>query len=126
MDTTTLNDRLIAVGAKIKAKGWRSASINIYVSYLAVFDRPMGPCDPMISYRPSISATPHRADGSFHGSGGGQEYVRDTWDIKSMDEALAKLDEAADNMPTMADEAKRIDETRSKLTESERRLLRVR
>lgn len=126
MDTAELNARLLAIGEKIKAKGWQSASINIFVHYLAIFDRPLGSLDPMISYRPSISATPHRPDGSFFGGGGGQEYVADAWDIKSLDQAVIKLHEAADKMPTMADEAKRIDEAKDKLTEGERRLLGVR
>lgn len=126
MDTSNINERLLAVGKKIKAKGWASASIDIFVSYLAIFDREPGPYDPMISYRPSIRATPHRPDGSFYGNGSAQEYVGDAWDVKSLDEAFAKLDEAADKMPTMADETKRIDSAKNKLSDDERRLLGVR
>jgi len=121
-----LNDDLLAVADKIKAKGWQIASIDIFVSYLAVFDGPAGPLDPMIQYRPSIRATAHRADGSFYGDGSSQEYVRDSWDIKSLVQAVAKLHETAESMPTMADEAARIDSAKDKLTESERRLLGVR
>lgn len=121
-----IDKQLLAVGEKIKAKGWQSASVNIYVSYLAMFDREPSPLDPMISYSPSIRATPHRPDGSFEGNGSGQDYCRDTWNVKSLDEAIAKLHEAADNMPRMHDEAKRIDAAKNKLTESERRLLGVR
>lgn len=54
MDTEKLNTELLAVGDKLRAKGWQAASINIYVGYLAIFDRPPGPLDPMISYRPSM------------------------------------------------------------------------
>lgn len=126
MNTAELNENLLAVGAKIKAKGWQMASINISIRYLGSFDRPPGPLDPMISYEPSISATPHRRDGSFHGSGSGQQYVKDTWDVKTLEEAVAKLYEAADEMPTMAEEADRIDQAHAKLTEGERRLLGVR
>lgn len=125
MNTNELNGHLTAIGEKIKAKGWQTASVDIHVSYLAIFDRP--PCgrDPMISYRPSIRATPHRPDGSFFGGGGGQEYVDSAWDIKSLDQAIAKLHDSADKMPPMADEAKRIDEAKGKLSEHERRLLGV-
>jgi hypothetical protein len=126
MNTDEINKALLDVGEKIKAKGWQMASINIYVSYLGSFDREPGPLDPMISYRPSISATPHRRDGSFRGSGGGQEYVSDGWDVKDFDDALARLHKAADAMPTMAEEADRIDQAAAKLSESERRLLGVR
>lgn len=126
MDTNNLNAELVAIGEKIRAKGWQTVSIDIFVQYLASLDRPPGPLDPMISYRPSIGATPHRADGSFYGTGVSQEYVKYSWGIKGLDEAIAKLHEAADAMPTMADEALRIDNIRDKLTESERRLLGVR
>lgn len=126
MDTEKLNTELLAVGDKLRAKGWQAASINIYVGYLAIFDRPPGPLDPMISYRPSISATAHRKDGSFYGSGTSQEYVRDAWDIKSVDQVIAKLHETANAMPTMAEEAERIDSARTKLSDGERRLLGVR
>lgn len=123
MDTAEINAALLAVGEKIKAKGWQSASIDIFVQYLAIFDRPPGPHDPMISYRPSIRATPHRPDGSFYGSGNSQDYVRDCWNIRNFDEAIQKLHETADAMPNMFDEAARIDEVQSKLTADERRLL---
>jgi hypothetical protein len=126
MDTVELNAELLAVGEKIKAKGWKTASIDIFVQYLAIFDREPGPLDPMISYRPSIRATAHRSDGSFYGSGNSQEYVRDSWDIKSIDQAVAKLHETADGMPTMVEEAARIDDAKGKLSESERRLLGLR
>lgn len=126
MDTNELNNQLIEVGKKIKAKGWRTVSIDIFAQYLAAFDLPPGPFEPMIHYRPSIRATAHRADGSFFGSGDSQEYVRDSWDVKSVDQAVAKLHEAADAMPTMAEEAARIDGAKDKLTAGERRLLGVR
>lgn len=126
MDTNEINAELLAVAEKIKAKGWQIANIQIFVSYLAVFDRPPGPHDPMISYRPSISATPHRPDGSFRGGGTSQEYVRDAWDIKSIDDAIKKLHEVAEGMPMMFDEAARIDSAAAKLTDNERQLLGVR
>jgi hypothetical protein len=96
------------------------------ISYLAMFDRDPSPLDPMISYSPCIRATPHRADGSFYGNGGSQHYGPDAWNLKSLDEAIASLHNIADKMPTMADEAERIDAAKSKLTENERRLLGVR
>jgi hypothetical protein len=126
MDTLKINEQLLAVGEKLKAKGWATVGIRIWVEYLAALDRPQSALDPMLSYRPSISATPHRPDGSFYGSGSSQEYVKDGWGVKSLDEAIAKLHEAADSMPRMFDEAARIDAVKSKLTESERQLLGVR
>lgn len=126
MDTAQINNQLVAVGEKLKAKGWQTAGVDIFVQYLAIFDLEAGPLDPMISYRPSIRATAHRADGSFYGNGDSQEYVRDSWNIKSIDQAIVKLHETADEMPTMAEEAARIDSAKEKLTESERRLLGVR
>lgn len=126
MNTDNLNTELLAIGEKIKARGWQGVSIDIYITYLAMFDRPPGPSDPMISYRPSIRGTAHRADGSFYGNGSSQEYIGDCWGVKSFDEAIAKLHETADTMPTMAEEAARIDSAKNRLTESERRLLGVR
>lgn len=120
-----LNKHLLAIGEKLKAKGWQSASIDIGISYLAIFDREPGPIDPMIYCRPSIRATAHRKDGSFYGSGSSQEYVRDSFDVKSVEDAIAKLHETADAMPTMAEEADRIDAAKNRLTEEERRLLGV-
>ena len=126
MDTNKLNEELVAVGEKIKARGWQTVGIDIFVEYLRSFDLPPGPLDPIISYRPSIRATPHRKDGSFYGSGASQQYVKDAWDTKSLEQAIAKLHDAADKMPTMAEEADRIDAAKGKLTESERRILGVR
>lgn len=121
MDTTELNERLVGVGNKIREKGWRSASINIYVSYLAILDRPTGPLDPMISYQSSIkSSTRDR-----YGSPTSHEFVRDAYDVKSIEEAVEKLEAAADNMPSMQDESERINQARAKLSDDEKRLLGV-
>lgn len=127
MNTDKLNAELVAVGEKIRVKGWQTVGVYIFVSYMAALDLEPGPLDPRIQYRPSIQATPHRADGSFYGSGRSQEYVSDPWrDVKSLDEAIAKLHEAADSMSTMTDEAARIDSIRGRMTEGERRLLGIR
>lgn len=122
MDSTELNERLVAVGEKLKSKGWESASIDISVSYLAIFDREPGPLDPMIYCRPSIRASTRNrfAAPSTH------QFVSDPWDVKTLEQALAKLEAAADDMPRMADEVKRIEMAKSKLSEDERRLLGVR
>lgn len=122
MDTTELNERLVGVGNKIREKGWGSASINIYVSYLAILDRPTSPLDPMISYHPSIkSSTRDR-----YGSPTSHEFVRDAYDVKSIEEAVEKLEAAADNMRSMQDESERINQAGAKLSDDEKRLLGVR
>lgn len=122
MDATELNRRLLAVGETIKAKGWATASIDIYASYLAIFDREPGILDPMISYRPSIRASTRNR----HGTPSTQDYVRDSWDIKTLDQAVAKLEESAENMPRMNDEESRLDQARAKLSDDDRRLLGIR
>lgn len=117
-----IDERLVAVGEKIKAKGWASASVDIFISYLAIFDRELSPLDPMISYRPSISASTR----DRHGAPTSHQFVRDAWDIKTMEQALDKLEATADEMPKMDDETKRIEIAKSKLSGEERRLLEVR
>jgi hypothetical protein len=123
-ETTELNKRLLAVGETVKAKGWPTASINIYVQYLGIFDREPGPLDPMISYRPSITASTR----DKYGSPASHEFVRGDgcWDAKTLEQAVGKLQEAADAMPTMAAETDRIEQARAKLSGEERRLLGVR
>jgi hypothetical protein len=122
MNANELNERLVAVGAKIKAKGWESASIDIFVSYLAIFDREAGPRDPMISCRPSIRASTR----DRYKSPTTHEFVRDAWDCKTMDQAVEKLEAAADAMPKADEEAARIENAKSKLSDEEKRLLGVR
>lgn len=121
MNTVELNKRLLAVGDKIKAKGWASASIDIGISYLACFDREPGPLDPMISYRPSIRASTR----DRHNAHTTHDFVRDSWDIKTLEHAIAKLEESADQMPTRAAKTARIEKAKAKLTDDERRLLGV-
>lgn len=120
--TEELHKRLVAIGEKIKAKGWESASIDIHVSYLAMFDRPPGPLDPMIYCRPSIRASLR----DRYGTPDTRDFVRDGWDSKTIEDALAKLEAAAEAMPRMADEVVRIENAKSKLSEDERSLLGIR
>ena len=129
MDAKELNDRLIAVGEKIKAKGWKSASIDLGVHYLAMFDREPGPLDPMISYSPSIRCTVHHSDRNGDWDDGERGYhAGRLWDhdIKDIDEAVVELERLADAMPTMAAESARIKTAKAKLSDDERRLLGVR
>ena len=114
--------RLLAVGEKIKAKGWGSASVDIYVSYLAIFDREPGPLDPMIYCHPSIRASTR----DRYGSPTTHDFVRGSFDCKTLEQALAKLEETADNMPEMSAETDRIEKAKAKLSDDERRLLGVR
>jgi len=128
MDAQELNDRLLAVGRTIKAKGWKSASIDIGISYLAMFYRDPDPPDRlMISYRPSISATVHHSNRNGDWDDGSRGY-RDSvmWDIKDIDVAVAKLEELAEKMPRMVDESARIKSAKAKLSDDERRLLGIR
>jgi hypothetical protein len=122
MDTIELNGRLIAIGEKIKQKGWASASIDIFVSYLAIFDREPEPLDPMISYCPSIRASTR----DRYSTPTTHQFVRDTWDIKTLEQAVAKLEESANDMPRMTDEQDRLEKAKAKLSDEERRLLGVR
>lgn len=122
MDTSDLNNRLVAIGAKIKAKGWASASVNVYVEYLAIFDREMGPHDPMIHCRPSIRASTR----DKYNIPTAHEFVKDFWGCKTMDQALEALEATAEAMPTMAEESARIESVKAKLSDDDRRLLGVR
>lgn len=119
MDSIEMKNRLVGVGETLKAKGWESVSIDIFITYLAIFDLEPGPLDPMIFYRPSIRAS-----------------VRDKHDIptiphefvhydrsKTLEQAMAKLEETATAMPTMAFEADRIEQAKAKLSDEDRRLL---
>lgn len=127
MDSKQLNDRLIAIGEIIKGKGWNDSSIDIGISYLAMFDRPQGPRDPMISYRPYIAATVHHSEknGDFE-----QETSRFSdgvmWDIKDLDAAIDALENIAEKMPRMAEESARIKAAKAKLSAEDRRLLGIR
>lgn len=118
----TINERLVAIGEKIKAKGWASASINIYVEYLAMFDREMGPHDPMIHCRPSIrvSTRDHYRKPTTH------EFVKDGWDTKTIEQALDKLEAAGDAMPRLEEKEAEIEAAKSKLSADEQRLLGIR
>lgn len=122
MDSTELRNRLVAIGETIKAKGWASASVNIYVQYLGIFDRAPGVLDPMIHFQPSISASTR----DQYGIPTSHQFVRDAWDVKTLEQAMAKLEETAANMPTMAAESDRIETAKSKLSDEERRLLGIR
>lgn len=129
MDAVELNNRLISIGEKIKAKGWKSASIDLGISYLAMFDRESGPLDPMISYSPSIRATVHHSDRNGDWDEGQRGYnVGRSWDkdIKYIDDAVAELERLANEMPSMANESARIKNAKAKLSEDERRLLGIR
>jgi hypothetical protein len=118
MNEATLNDRLLKIGEKVKAKGWQSAQINIFVSYLAVFDREPSILDPMIYCRPSINSS--LRDGY---SWKNLEFVQDGFDSKSVEQALEILEKTVENMPTMEGKLKSIEEARSKLDPEERKLL---
>lgn len=122
MDSIELNNRLLTIGEKIKAKGWASASIDIHVSYLAIFDREPGALDPMIYSRPSIRASTR----DKYGTPTTHEFVRDAFDVKTLEQAIAKLEETAINMPSMETEADRIASAKAKLNDEERRLLGIR
>lgn len=122
MDTNDIGARLIAVGDKINAKGWASASIDIYVQYLAIFDRESGPFDPMISYRPSIQASTRNK----YGHPTSHQFVQGWSDAKTFEEAVQRLEATADEMPRMEDEAARIESAKQKLSDDERRLLGIR
>lgn len=122
INPTELTERLLAIGEKIKAKGWESASIDISISYLAMFDREHSPFDPMISCRPSIRASTR----DRYKSPTTHDFVRDAWDIKSLEQALVKLEQTADEMPEMKAETDRIEKIKAKLSDEERRVLGVR
>lgn len=122
MDTNNLNERLVAVGEKIKAKGWASASVNVYVEYLAIFDREIGPHDPMIHCRPSIRASTR----DKYNIPTAHEFVKGFFGCKTMDEAIETLEETAEAMPTMADESARLESAKAKLSDDDRRLLGIR
>lgn len=117
-----LHNRLLAIGEKIKSKGWESASIDIFVSYLAMFDREPGPLDPMIHCRPSIRASTR----DCFKSPDTHEFVRNAWDCKTIDDALAVLESTADAMPTMQEKAAQMEMAKAKLSDDEKRLLGVR
>lgn len=122
MDPTEFRNRLLAVGETIKAKGWATCSINIYTQYLGIFDIEPGPLDPMIHCSPSISASTR----DKYGIPTSHQFVRDGHDCKTMEQAMAKLEETAANMPTMEAEAARFAQAKAKLNDDERRLLGVR
>ena len=121
MTQEEINRRLVAVGDAVKAKGWKSASINIYGSYLAIFDRPQGPLDPMIQFQPSLQAS---LPDDYSGA---KNYVRgDIWDCKTLADALRILEESAAAMPSAEDERNKRGGAIAKLSGDERRLLGVR
>ena len=108
--TEELRRRLLAAGEMIRAKGWKSASLDLGVSYLAIFDLPPGPHGPMVTFTASIrSNSPHN-------------YVPG-WTFGTMEEAVATLEEAAKNMPVFADEEQRKADALAKLSPDERRLI---
>ena len=108
--TDEFKARLVAVGEKIKVKGWKSASVDLGVHYLAIFDHPMGPDYPMINFTASI-----RSNSSHN-------YV-DGWSFKTMEEAITALEITADKMPTVTDEEKRKADALAKLSPDELRLI---
>jgi len=122
MQNNEINDRLVAVGQTIKAKGWESAMINIFVQYLAMFNRDVSPLDPMISYQPSIRCSTRNQ----YGAPTAHEFVKDWHNANNLEEALEQLEAAADAMPRMEDEAARIESAKAKLSDDERRLLGLR
>jgi hypothetical protein len=119
IDTEELNRRLVAVGEQVKAKGWPSASINIHISYLGIYDLEPRPYDPMISYYSDI----HASSPGKYGAPTSHKFIKDADNIKTIEEAVTKLEECAAEMPTMEDECSRIEAAKGKLTADERRLL---
>jgi hypothetical protein len=106
-----LKARFVAAGEKIKEKGWKSASLDVGVHYLAIFDRePYPGIDPMISFSASIR------------SGSPYNYV-DGWTFDSLESAIAALEKCAAEMPTFAHEEKRKSEAIAKLSLDELRLI---
>lgn len=122
MDTQEINSRLLAVADVIKAKGWTGAIIEMGVQYLAIFDREPSLLDPMISWRPSIRASTR----DRYGIPTPHEFVKDWFDIKTIDDALKALEVAANAMPRMNEEAARIESAKAKLSDDERNLLGIR
>ena len=109
--TDELKTRLLAAAAKIKAKGWRSAKIELGVSYLGIFDRSPSLYDPMITF----TAVIHTSSPLNHVKG---------WTFDTMELAIAALEESADAMPSFADEEKRKVDVLAKLSPEELRLVR--
>src|ERR1700692_770548 len=100
--TEELKARMVAAGEKLREKGWKSASLDLGAHYLAVFDRPPSPYDPMLAFTASIrSNSPHN-------------YVRG-FSFESMEEAIAALEHAADEMPSFAEEKAKRESAFSKL-----------
>lgn len=127
MDTLEFNRRLMTVGEKIHAKGWKHASIDIGASYLAMFDRERSPSFDIPRYSASIRATVHHSERNGDWSDGQQGYNASIgWDVKNLDDAMAQLEMLAEKMPTMAEESARIMTAKAKLSDAERRLLGVR
>lgn len=122
MNGQEIRDRLVKVGDVVKAKGWESARIDVYVSYLAIFDREPSPLDPMIYCSPSISVSTR----DRYGAPTSHQLVKNGHECSTIEEALDKLDETARDMPTRSDEEARIEAARSKLSADEKRLLGVR
>ena len=106
--TDEFKARLVAVGEKIKVKGWKSASVDLGVHYLAIFDHELD--DQMISFTASI-----RSNSPYN-------YVNG-WSFKTMEDAIAALETAADEMPEFADEEKRKADALAKLSTDELRLI---
>lgn len=122
METDALHKRLLSIGEKIRARGWLTASVDIYVSYLAIFDREPSSLDPIIYCRPSIRASTK----DKYASPTTHEFVRDGSDCKTLEQALMVLEKSAESMPEMTDEIARVANAKEKLSEDERRLLGIR
>lgn len=117
----------MAIGEKIREKGWKHASIDIGASYLAMFDCECSPTFDVPRYSASIRATVHHSDRNGDWSDGQQGYNASTrWGVETFHEALVQLEQLAEKMPRMADESARIKAAKSKLSDEEKRLLGVR
>lgn len=115
-----LKERLLGVAAKIKAKGWESASIDVRVSYLGIFNREFEPpYDVMIHFGPSIRASTR--DKYRHPTA--HEFVKSGVPCETFADALNVLDATADAMPTHDEKVRLIEEARAKLSPEDRRLL---
>jgi len=127
MDAKELNDRLVAVGEKIKAKGWKGASIDLSASYLGIFDRKQNPAFDVPRYCATIRATVYHSARPGDWSDGLQGFNASIGsDIKNIDDAVSELEKLADQMPLMSEESARIKAAKAKLTDSEKQLLGVR
>jgi hypothetical protein len=109
--TDECKSRLVAVGEKLKAKGWKSASIGFGAHYLGIFDRDPSELDPMITFSATIR------------SNGSRNYVKE-WTFDTLEAAIAALEATAEQMPRFDEEEKRKSDALAKLSPDEFRLVR--